>query len=552
LEQSPGTRRFDIPGVYIVTETNSSGDSDTASVQITVTEPVQNSEPAAAILSPDSDTVITAGESVSFRGDVTAGNAPFDFSWDFGDSGIEQSDQIIPGETVFENPGVYIVTFTVAERDNPENTDSATVRVTVNEVIVDTRPVATILSPVSDVVVNAGEPVKLEGAVTSGDEPFAFSWDFGGSGVPQASEMSPGEMPFDRPGVFIVTFTVTERDNPADTDSATVRVTVNEVVVNTGPTATIVSPASDVVVNAGEPVKFEGAITSGDEPSAFSWDFCGSGVAQVSGMSPGEVVFENAGDYVITFTVTERDNPADTDSATIRVTVNEIIVDTRPVAEIVSPGSEVIINAGDSVSFEGLVTDGDAPFDFSWDFGESGIAQIREITPGETVFEKPGVYIVTFTVTKRDNPADTDSVIVRVTVNEVVVNTRPVAAVISPVSDVVADAGDSVSFEGMVTDGDAPFDFLWDFGDSGVAKISDITPGKVVFDRPGVYIVTFTVTRSKNVSQNQLSCHYTVRRGPDMGYSGLQNRSGAGDCKKGWQSLRRHPRRIPAPMVELL
>ena len=440
----------------------------------------------------------------------------------------------------------------MTETNSSGDSDTASVQITVTEPVQNSGPAAAILSPVSDTVITAGEPVNFEGTVTSGDEPFDFSWDFGDSGVAQISQISPGEMPFDRPGVFIVTFTVTERDNPADTDSATVRVTVNEVVVNTGPTATIVSPASDVVVNAGEPVKFEGAITSGDEPSAFSWDFCGSGVAQVSGMSPGEVVFENAGDYVITFTVTERDNPADTDSATIRVTVNEIIVDTRPVAEIVSPGSEVIINAGDSVSFEGLVTDGDAPFDFSWDFGESGIAQIREITPGETVFEKPGVYIVTFTVTKRDNPADTDSVIVRVTVNEVVVNTRPVAAVISPVSDVVADAGDSVSFEGMVTDGDAPFDFLWDFGDSGVAKISDITPGKVVFDRPGVYIVTFTVTRSKNVSQNQLSCHYTVRRGPDMGYSGLQNRSGAGDCKKGWQSLRRHPRRIPAPMVELL
>ncbi len=256
-------------------------------------------------------------------------------------------------------------------------------------------------------------------------------------------------------------------------------------------------------------------VTDGDAPFDFSWDFGESGIAQIREITPGETVFEKPGVYIVTFTATERDNPADTDSATVRVTVNKVVVNTRPVAGIISPVSDVVADTGDSVSFEGMVTDGDAPFDFSWDFGDSGVVQTDEISPGEVIFDRPGVYIVTFTVTERDNPEDADSATVRVTVNEKIPeDTEPAAFIVLPSSDITADAGSSVNFQGSVTNGDAPLTFLWNF-DGSTSDSGREDPGDMVFDAPGIYTVTFTVT-DKDGDSSEASVTIKVIRKPDL------------------------------------
>jgi hypothetical protein len=58
--------------------------------------------------------------------------------------------------------------------------------------------------------------------------------------------------------------------------------------------------------------------------------------ADISKLNAENVIFQKPGNYIVTFTVSEADNPSDTDSAFLKVTV---IPDSKPAASIISPDS---------------------------------------------------------------------------------------------------------------------------------------------------------------------------------------------------------------------
>ena len=74
-------------------------------------------------------------------------------------------------------------------------------------------------------------------------------------------------------------------------------------------------------------------------------------------------------------------------------------------------------------------------------------------------------------------------------------NTPPTGTIVQPSADVTIRAGQSVYFEGSVsdTDGDATT-VLWDFGDGGASTL--LTPGNYVYPNSGAYTVTLTATDS--------------------------------------------------------
>ncbi len=111
-------------GTYNVsfTVTDDDSDSDTGYVFITVTA---DSQPVA-----DASAVPTSGTAplfVAFTGDVTGGNSPFEYFWNFKDG--TNSTMQNPNHTF--SAGVYNVTFTVTDNDLDQDTDS--VVITVNE-----------------------------------------------------------------------------------------------------------------------------------------------------------------------------------------------------------------------------------------------------------------------------------------------------------------------------------------------------------------------------------------------------------------------------------
>ena len=94
----------------------------------------------------------------------------------------------------------------------------------------DSAPNGKIDYPVSDVTIPAGGQVNFAGtgSDSDGDLPLWFLWQFGtGSGVADKSIEDPGSVQFNSPGIFTVTFTVTDAKGISDPtpDSRTITVT---------------------------------------------------------------------------------------------------------------------------------------------------------------------------------------------------------------------------------------------------------------------------------------------------------------------------------------
>ena len=118
----------------------------------------------------------------------------------------------------------------------------------------------------------------------------------------------------------------------------------------------IESPVLYANITQGQSVNFQSFISGGAGPLAYSWDFGTGGPVGSSVADPGNITFDNPGMYTVTLTVTDANNEVQT--ATVIVTVEQVYVDVTPTAQISSPSVDVTITEGDSVQFEGLVTNG--------------------------------------------------------------------------------------------------------------------------------------------------------------------------------------------------
>ena len=72
----------------------------------------------------------TAGESVSFYGDVTGGKTPYTWQWDFGD---EQTSEEQNPDHIYAEAGEYIATLTVTDKGDYQGDDTAIVTINASE-----------------------------------------------------------------------------------------------------------------------------------------------------------------------------------------------------------------------------------------------------------------------------------------------------------------------------------------------------------------------------------------------------------------------------------
>jgi len=341
-------------------------------------------------------------------------------------------------------------------------------------------------SPVLYTTIIQGETLNFQSLVSGGAAPLSYAWNFGAGGPAGSALEDPGSVVFNDPGTYTVSFTVTDANGAVET--ATVIVTVEQIYVDVYPVAGISSPAADITITEGDSVSFEGLVTGGNGPFVYAWDFGSSAIRTSSLEDPGTVVFDTAGVYTVTFTVTDSDGDVSHDTVTI--TVDSRIIDVEPVAAISSPETDVTIVAGGSVNLSATVSGGNAPFVHAWSFSDSRMSGYIEEDPGEVVFSQVGVYTVTYTVTDADG--DTSTATRTVTVVEP--DTNPTAAITSPASSVTVTQGSSVNFATSVSSGNAPYTHSWNFGSSAIASKTVEDPGAVTFSTVGTYAVTYTVT----------------------------------------------------------
>jgi PKD repeat protein len=108
---------------------------------------------------------------------------------------------------------------------------------------------------------------------------------------------------------------------------------------NSPPTATIVSPATNVTINPGGSVSFSGSGTDPDGTiAAYAWSFPGGTPSSSTVAAPGSVTYSTPGTYTASLTVTDNGG-ASSSPATRTITVADFSLSASPASRTVVPGA---------------------------------------------------------------------------------------------------------------------------------------------------------------------------------------------------------------------
>lgn len=239
VEDGPGTYAWDFgdgatasgattnhtyttPGTYTaaVTVTDAGGRSDSASVNVNVTEPqVPNNVPTARIVTSPSPATGEAPFAVGFDGSAsTIDDAPGTYAWDFGDGTTASG---ATANHTYTTPGTYTAKLVVTDADG--DTDTATVSVKVNAPAVPELK-ARIKTTPANAKGDAPLAVSFDASTSTIEAGAAgYAWDFGDGAT--ATGVS-ADHTYTTPGTYTATLTVT--DTTGATDSASVSVKVNK------------------------------------------------------------------------------------------------------------------------------------------------------------------------------------------------------------------------------------------------------------------------------------------------------------------------------------
>jgi PKD repeat protein len=256
---------------------------------------VFNVPPVGGITVPAEGDVFEEDANVDLFGwgdDTASDEGSIEYRWDMGDGTIVDWGQEDTTSHVYIASGNYTVTFSI--RDD----DGAVVNHSVTIIIENLDPTAEVLEPVSGLTVDEDQVVTFKGS--GSDTPtdalaLTFEWEIDG----QTLTGETVEHTFTKSGIYDVWFTVTDPDG--ETASVSVEVKVRNVV-----------PKVDADV---EPLNIEegGSInytavprdTESDTDSlSVLWEFKDS---TTSTNASGSHVFDTAGTYKVTVTVTDDD-----------------------------------------------------------------------------------------------------------------------------------------------------------------------------------------------------------------------------------------------------
>jgi uncharacterized repeat protein (TIGR02543 family) len=265
------TDESDGPGEYPLTVTVSDGVlTDSEAITITVTE-----VNAAPVLDAIGDQTVDEGDTVTFTATATDADEPantLSYSLNGAPSGamIDNSSGTFSWTTdESDGPGAYPMTVIVSDGDL---TDSEMLTLTVAEV--NTAPV---LDAIGNQTVDEGDTVTFTATATDSDEPAnTLSYSLGGA--PSGATIDPTTGAFnwttdesDGPGVYPMTVIVSDGDL---TDSETLTLTVNEVVVPISHTLSVNVVGSGTVTPTGGTYISGTVVSLAAEPKT-GWQFDG-------------------------------------------------------------------------------------------------------------------------------------------------------------------------------------------------------------------------------------------------------------------------------------
>ncbi len=403
-----------------------------------------------------------SGDTVDFDASAsTATGGVGEYVWQFNDGAYGQNYTV---ETTspqishaFPSTGYYTVALTAMAPDGTSATSTAMLEV------------GAASSPAARINASAGSSVTtpVSFSATTSTDPNAgaalqtYSWNFGDGAT--ATGATPAPHTYGAARNYTVTLTVTDSDGLSDSVSHIVSLTGGAPVAAFG-----FGPATP---STGASVSFDA--TASNEPegtiSSYAWSF-GDGTSG-AGATPTHV-YNSAGSFPVTLTVTA----ADGQTAQISHTV---VVAGAPVAVFTAPSGA----AGQQLTFDGSasVAPGGTIAAYAWSFGDGTTADGARATHA---FSAPGTYSVRLTVWSASGATS------QATGSVVIGPAQPSVTFTTP----GGLAGSAIPFTASATDPGATIvAYRWTFGDGGTG--SGPHP-EHVYARAGRYTVMVMVTDS--------------------------------------------------------
>ena len=537
---TPGAVVFSQAGVFLVSlfATDEQGVRSPTPAFITVSVSANgiNQSPTGAIIVPPTDVVVQVGETIEFIAMGTDPDmlVPLSYSWDFQGAApnISMSPLQTSGPVTFNTPGIFNVTMTVANAAGVVDTNPAVRVVTVEGVPLpppaNGAMVSQIISPPDRVKILPGQSVFFSGAVIgdAASQATQFYWNFDGGAV-DSTLQTPGDITFAMPGKFNVTFYAMDEAGNILGEPASVFVRVSD---PSSIEAEIETPSRRTPISAGMPVLLTGEIEHLLGATILSYEWRIFAIDSATGAlneifnspleAPGTFVFNSAGQYQLSFKIAGIDilgAPFERmDDVTVTVTdalpgaaspITDPPDQTNPVPgtpvsvingpAIDSPAADMMINLGDSVTFEANTINA-VNVTYSWDF--SGISPPSNLqNTGPVLFNMTGEFVVTLRISGIDMTGMPVDIFDQRLITVLAPTGAPadpipplgVRGISIPTTDLVITAGQSVEFRGSIIPAVSGV-YTWDFAGNAPAS-NEISPAPVIFNTPGSYLVTLKI-----------------------------------------------------------
>lgn len=331
-------------------------------------------------------------------------------------------------------------------------------------------PDSSIVRPVANIIISAGQAVSFTGAGSDPDGhlPLTFEWDFGDAAIAGTSGANPAPVVFGKAGTYTIKVTAIDARGAKDPTPAETRVEVRAadtvvlpqsgwklVRVDSEETTVPAEPGQgtnafdgdastfwhtrwavgsaaprpphEIVIDLGANYELDGFrylprqtqnVAGQIAEYAFyvSQDGENWGAEQAHGIfgtdkSEKEVRFTVPvpGQFIRLVALSEINGGPWTSVAELKMLGRAASSNQAPESTITAPADNVVINVGQQVSFAGSGDDPDgsrAGLGYRWDFGASGVPVSNVASPGAVTFAQAGTYVVTFTVADEQGRVD--------------------------------------------------------------------------------------------------------------------------------------------------
>ncbi len=402
--------------------------------------------------SADKQTLYPLPSEVQFTSNIIEGNAPYTYSWDVDNDGVEDYTIENPSHT-FTEAGNFNSTLTVCDQSLCKNS--------IVEIIAQAN---TVPSPVIFANVTSGiEPLHIhfDEISNTGNGEITYEWYFDDDDTIDFTEKSFDTILYE--GFYEIIVIATDSEGDVDASLIEITVTKNE---------TLDQINCDLSTTQNQQTVNFNLECVGRGPFTYDWSFGNTSKDPTQEFSVGT--------HDISVTVT----PTEGNAITLQKSIT--------IDDILSLAIETDKNSGDSpltVNFNSIIAGGSPPYVYIWDMNDDGHIESNENSITHT-FNETGEYMTILTACDSSTCLTEN---ITITVNE---------EDLSPTLSISSDKDQGripleVNFKSKVTGGNFPLTYSWDIDNDGVEDFNNANITHIYTEKNN-YVAKLTVCDKDN------------------------------------------------------